>query len=110
MATCPVAQAAKLLGDKWTLLLLRDLAAGSRRFKDLERSVAGISPTMLASRLRELERHGLVNRYVYSEIPPRVEYHLTEKGTEALPVVDALRVYGERWLMQEETAVEVAEG
>ena len=56
MDRCPVAEAAKVLGDKWTLLLLRDLATGARRFKDLERSVTGISPTMLASRLRELER------------------------------------------------------
>ena len=99
MDRCPVAEAAKVLGDKWTLLLLRDLATGARRFKDLERSVTGISPTMLASRLRELERQGLVTRLCYNEIPPRVEYHLTDKGEEALPVVQALRTYGQRWLL-----------
>lgn len=96
---CGVAEAAKILGDKWTLLLLRDLAQGSRRFKDLERSVDGISPTMLAGRLRELERQGLLTRTTYNEIPPRVEYHLTDKGTEALPIVEALRAYGNRWLL-----------
>jgi DNA-binding HxlR family transcriptional regulator len=99
--TCPVAEAAKVLGDKWTLLLLRDLAGGSRRFKDLERSVDGISPTMLAARLRELERQGLLTRMCYTEIPPRVEYHLTEKGVEALPIVEALRTYGDRWLLHQ---------
>lgn len=97
---CPVAEAAKVLGDKWTLLLLRDLAHGPRRFKDLERSVDGISPTMLAARLRELERQGLLTRTTYNEIPPRVEYHLTDKGVEALPIVEALRAYGNRWLLR----------
>ncbi len=105
-AMCPVAEAAKLLGDKWTLILLRDLAAGSRRFKDLERSVETISPTMLAARLRELERQRLVTRLCFSEIPPRVEYTLTEKGAEALPIIAALRTYGARWLLPD---TEVAE-
>ena len=96
---CPIAEAAKLLGDKWTLIVLRDLADGRRRFKDLERLGEGISPSVLASRLRELEQKRIVTRTSYNEIPPRVEYELTEKGRDALPVLDALRVYGDRWLV-----------
>lgn len=95
---CPVAQAARLLGDKWTLIILRDLAEGTRRFKELEQSGEGISPSMLAARLRELEEQGVVNRTSYNEIPPRVEYRLTDKGQAALPVIEALRAYGARWL------------
>jgi DNA-binding HxlR family transcriptional regulator len=95
---CPVAEAAKLLGDKWTLIILRDLASGTRRFKDLAHSGEGISPSILAARLRELEQQGIVIRTSYNEIPPRVEYALSQKGHDALPVIDALRVYGERWL------------
>ena len=95
---CPIAQAARLLGDKWTLIILRDLAAGTRRFKELEHSGEGISPSMLAARLRELEEQGLVTRTSYNEIPPRVEYALIEKGRAVLPVIEALRVYGTRWL------------
>jgi DNA-binding HxlR family transcriptional regulator len=95
---CPIAQAARLLGDKWTLIILRDLALGTRRFKKLEQSGEGISPSMLAARLRELEEHGLVTRTSYNEIPPRVEYALTQKGRAALPVVEALRAYGTDWL------------
>ena len=98
---CPIAEAAKLLGDKWTLIVLRDLAAGPRRFKDLERLGEGISPSVLASRLKELERQRMVTRTSYNEIPPRVEYELTEKGCAALPILDVLRAYGERWLIQE---------
>lgn len=96
---CPIAEAAKLLGDKWTLIILRDLAAGPRRFKDLAHSGEGISPSMLASRLRELEEQGLIIRTSYHEIPPRVEYALSEKGRDVLPVIEALRAYGERWLV-----------
>ncbi len=96
---CPVAEAARLLGDKWTLILLRDLAGGPRRFSELEASGEGISPSTLAARLRELEERGLISRTSYNEIPPRVEYALTAKGYDALPVVEALRVYGARWLV-----------
>jgi DNA-binding HxlR family transcriptional regulator len=95
--TCPMAAAAKLLGDKWTLIVLRDLAHGSCRFKSLENSGEGISPSILTSRLRELEDKGLISRRSFNEIPPRVEYTLTEKGRDVLPVIDALRAYGVRW-------------
>ncbi len=90
---CPVAEAAKLFGDKWTLIVLRDLAAGPRRFKDLERTGEGISPSVLSSRLRELEHQGLITRTSFPEIPPRVIYELTKKGEATLPVIDAIRRY-----------------
>ncbi|HUX88576.1 MAG TPA: helix-turn-helix domain-containing protein [Chloroflexota bacterium] len=96
---CPVAEAAKLLGDKWTLIILRNLANGPRRFKELEQSGEGVSPSVLAARLRELEERGMVIRTSYNEIPPRVEYRLDVKGLDALPVIEALRVYGSRWLI-----------
>ena len=94
---CPMAAAARLLGDKWTLIVLRDLAQGSCRFKSLENSGEGISPSILTARLRELEEKGLISRRSFNEIPPRVEYTLTEKGRDVLPVIDALRTYGVRW-------------
>ena len=96
---CPVAEAARLLSDKWTLIVLRDLAGGPRRFKHLAQLGDGISPSILSNRLRELEEHGVVTRTSYNEIPPRVEYELTAKGADALPVVEALRTYGKRWLV-----------
>ena len=102
---CPVAEAAKLLGDKWTLIVLRDLAYGARRFKELEQSGEGISPSMLAARLRQLEEEGIVTRTSYNEIPPRVEYELTEKGRDALQVVEALRTYGTRWLIPSQSII-----
>lgn len=98
---CPVAEAARVLGNKWTLIIMRDLADGPRRFKDLERTGEGVSPSVLTARLRELEEHGLVNRTSYNEIPPRVEYSLTDQGCDALAVIDALRVYGEKWLVSQ---------
>ncbi len=95
--TCPIARAAQLLGDHWTLLLLRDLSHGSRRFQELLHST-GMSPAVLSSRLRHLERAGMVTRRQFAEIPPRVEYTLTEMGLAALPLVEQLRQFGETWL------------
>lgn len=99
---CPVARAARLLGDHWTLLILRDLENGCRRFGELEEST-GMSPGVLSGRLRVLEREGMISRRQYSEIPPRVEYTLTEKGRAALPIVHLIRAYGETWLADEES-------
>ena len=96
---CPVAEAAKLLGDKWTLIVLRDLSDGSKRFTNLAKTGEGISPSMLTARLRELEREALITRTSFNEIPPRVEYSLTRKGEDALKVVEALRAYGTKWLL-----------
>ena len=101
-SVCPIANAARLLGDRWTLVILRDLADGPMRFSELEDSSEGISPRTLADRLREMESQGLINREPYREIPPRVEYTLTPKGEAALPVIEALRVFGDTWLPPEE--------
>lgn len=94
---CGVAAAVAVLGDAWTLLLVRDLADEPRRFTALQAST-GISPRVLTDRLHKMMNEGLVTRHIYAEIPPRVEYALTPKGRDAVAVVAALRVYGERWL------------
>ncbi len=98
--TCPVCRTAEVVCGKWTLLLVRDLAAGRSRFCELERSLAGISPRTLSLRLRALEEEGIVERHTYPEVPPRVEYALTEKGRALLPLIEDMRAYGERWLAQ----------
>ena len=96
--TCPVCLTAEVVCGKWTLLLVRDLAEGRSRFCELERSLAGISPRTLSLRLRALEEEGMVERHTYAEVPPRVEYQLTEKGRDLLPILEAMREYGNRWL------------
>lgn len=108
--TCPVCRTAELVCGKWTLLLVRDLAEGRSRFCELERSLSGISPRTLSLRLRALEEEGVVERHTYPEVPPRVEYALTDKGRALLPIVQGMRDYGERWLLAEscEDAVRIA--
>jgi DNA-binding HxlR family transcriptional regulator len=96
--TCPVCRTADIVCGKWTLLLVRDLAEGNTRFCELERSLTGISPRTLSLRLRGLEEEGIVERRTYSEVPPRVEYALTEKGRALLPIIEGMRAYGTRWL------------
>ena len=96
--TCPVCRTADIVCGKWTLLLVRDLAEGRARFCELERSLAGISPRTLSLRLRALEEEGIVERRTYAEVPPRVEYQLTEKGRDLLPIIDSMRTYGIQWL------------
>jgi DNA-binding HxlR family transcriptional regulator len=96
--SCPVCRTADIVCAKWTLLLIRDLAAGHSRFCELERSLTGISPRTLSLRLRLLEDEGVVERHTYPEVPPRVEYALTDKGLALLPIIDDMRSYGERWL------------
>jgi DNA-binding HxlR family transcriptional regulator len=80
------------------LLLIRDLAEGRSRFCELERSLTGISPRTLSLRLRALEMQEIVERHTFPEVPPRVEYALTEKGRALLPIIDDMRAYGEHWL------------
>jgi DNA-binding HxlR family transcriptional regulator len=99
--TCPVCRTAEIVCGKWTLLLVRDLAEGCSRFCELERSLAGISPRTLSLRLRALEEEGIVERHTYPEVPPRVEYSLTDKGRALLPIVEDMRNYGSRWLAVE---------
>src|SRR5512133_1046129 len=96
--TCPVCATADLICGKWTILIIRDLAAGCSRFCELERSLAGISPRTLSLRLRALEEEGVVERHTFSEVPPRVEYALTEKGRALIPIIEDMRAYGRRWL------------
>ena len=96
--TCPVCRTAEVVCGKWTLLLVRDLADGCSRFCELERSLQGISPRTLSLRLRALEEEGIVERHTFGEVPPRVEYALTEKGRALLPIVEGMRAYGEAWL------------
>lgn len=101
-STCPVCRTAEVVCGKWTLLLIRDLAAGSSRFCELERSLEGISPRTLSLRLRALEEEGIVERHTFPEVPPRVEYALTEKGEALVPLIDDMRKYGTLWLLAEE--------
>lgn len=96
--SCPVCRTADIVCGKWTLLLVRDLADGCSRFCELERSLSGISPRTLSLRLRALEDEGIVERQTYAEVPPRVEYALTEKGRALLPIIDLMRSYGTDWL------------
>ena len=103
---CPVCRTADIVCGKWTLLVIRDLAEGRARFCELERSLAGISPRTLSLRLRALEEEGIVVRQTYPEVPPRVEYALTEKGRALLPIVETMRVYGREWLGDSGEAVE----
>src|SRR3954447_1628551 len=98
-STCPVCKTAEVVCGKWTLLLIRDLAEGSTRFCELERSLEGISPRTLSLRLRALEDEGVVERHTYPEVPPRVEYALTPKGKALVPLVEDMRSYGMRWLL-----------
>jgi DNA-binding HxlR family transcriptional regulator len=95
---CPVCATADLVCAKWTILVIRDLAEGCSRFCELERSLQGISPRTLSLRLRALEEEGIVERRTYPEVPPRVEYELTEKGRALLPLIDDMRRYGREWL------------
>src|SRR5436309_12576422 len=98
---CPIARTAEIIGGKWTLLIIRDLASGVKRFNELERSLHGISPKTLSERLRYLEEEGIIIRQTFAEVPPRVEYSLTTKGRDLSIVIESMRSYGKRWLCNE---------
>jgi DNA-binding HxlR family transcriptional regulator len=95
---CPVARTAKIISGKWTLLIIRDLTSGVKRFNQLERSLNGISPKTLSERLRHLEEEGIVLRQTFAEVPPRVEYSLSKKGHDLIDVIECMRCYGKQWL------------
>ena len=97
-SVCRVARTARIISGKWTLLIIRDLASGVKRFNQLERSLQGISPKTLSERLRALEEEGVISRQTFAEVPPRVEYSLTEKGRDLVDVIVCMRCYGSRWL------------
>ena len=101
---CPVCRTADIVCGKWTLLVIRDLAEGRSRFCELERSLEGISPRTLSLRLRALEEQGVLERRTFPEVPPRVEYALTEKGRALVPIVELMRAYGTEWLCDEVAA------
>jgi DNA-binding HxlR family transcriptional regulator len=102
---CPIAAASEILSGKWTTLIFRDLFGGTRRYGELQASLAGISPRILAERLRMLEDQGLVHRKVIPTVPPRTEYTLTEKGRRIEPVLVAMAGFGQ--MLQEATLPEV---
>ena len=94
---CPVARTLDAIGERWTLLVLRDLFRhGPRRYQDFVESLPGVAPNTLSARLKDLEARGLVERSLYSEHPPRLEYRLTEKGKTLGPVLRALKTWGEQ--------------
>ncbi len=98
---CPVAMAAEILCTRWTVVLLRELIAGSTRFNDLRRGVPRMSPALLSQRLKELEEAGIVRRVLSREEPGLREYHLTRSGRELQPIVEAFGVWGQRWIQSE---------
>src|SRR4249920_3421159 len=96
---CAVARTLDLIGGRWTILLLRDLLLnGSRRFQDFQTSLPGVAPNILSARLKAMEESGLVQRSLYSERPPRMEYVLTDKGKSLGPIVKAMRDWGNKHL------------
>jgi DNA-binding HxlR family transcriptional regulator len=106
--SCPVFATAEIVSGKWTILIIRDLAEGHSRFCELERSLAGISPRTLSLRLRALEDQGIVERRTFPEVPPRVEYSLTDKGRALVPLIEDMRRYGREWLGVDDGACEPA--
>lgn len=95
LPACPVETTLTLIGNKWKVLILRELMSGTRRFGELKKSIGSVSQKVLTSQLRDMENGGLVNRRVYAEVPPRVEYSLTELGHSLSPILDAMRNWGE---------------
>ena len=97
LPACPVETTLTLIGDKWKVLILRDLMPGTKRFGELKKSVGNVSQKVLTAQLRAMEKSGLVNRKVYAEVPPRVEYSLTELGKSLKPILDSLWRWGEEY-------------
>ncbi len=91
---CPVEMTLTLIGDKWKVLILRDLLPGTKRFGELKKSIGSVSQKVLTAQLRDMEQKGLVSRRVYAEVPPRVEYTLTETGYSLKPILDAMEEWG----------------
>ncbi len=94
LPACPVETTLMLISDRWKVLIIRDLLSGTRRFSELKKSIGSISQKVLTSNLRSMEKAGLLTRKVYAEVPPRVEYTLTETGYSLRPVLDAMKEWG----------------
>ena len=97
LPACPVETTLTLISDKWKVLILRDLMSGARRFGELKRSLGAVSQKVLTAQLRQMEDSGLLTRTVYPEVPPRVEYRLTDLGRSLKPVLDAMQSWGEAY-------------
>lgn len=97
LPACPVEITMGLIGDKWKVLIVRDLLTGTKRFGELKKSVTGITQKVLTSNLRQMEASGLVKRKVYAEVPPRVEYSLTETGFSLKPILDSMVQWGNEY-------------
>lgn len=97
LPACPVEITMGLIGDKWKVLIVRDLLAGTKRFGELKKSVTGITQKVLTSNLRQMEASGLVRRKVYAEVPPRVEYSLTKTGFSLKPILDSMVEWGNEY-------------
>lgn len=97
LPACPVETTLTLIGDKWKVLILRDLLPGTKRFGELKKSIGSVSQKVLTAQLRDMEASGLVNRKVYAEVPPRVEYSLTELGQSLKPILDSMWNWGEEY-------------
>ena len=100
LPACPVETTLMLISDKWKVLILRDLLTGTKRFGELKKSVGHVTQKVLTAQLRQMEQSGLVNRKVYAEVPPRVEYTLTELGYSLKPILDAMWSWGEGYQQQ----------
>ena len=97
LPACPVETTLTLIGDKWKVLILRDLMPGTKRFWELKKSIGSVSQKVLTAQLRDMEQNGLVHREVFAEVPPRVEYSLTELGRSLKPILDAMWNWGEEF-------------
>ena len=97
LPACPVETTLTLIGDKWKVLILRDLMPGTKRFGELKKSIGSVSQKVFTAQLRDMEQNGLVHREVFAEVPPRVEYSLTELGRSLKPILDAMWNWGEEF-------------
>ena len=95
--SCPVEYTASIISNKWKVLILRDLFKGTKRYNELTRSVVGISAKVLTQNLRDLESDGIISRKVYPEVPPRVEYSITDMGLELKEILDVMKAFGEKY-------------
>ena len=97
LPACPVETTLTLIGDKWKVLILRDLLPGTKRFGELKKSIGSVSQKVLTAQLRDMENSGLLTRTVYAEVPPRVEYSLTDLGKSLKPILDTMWTWGEEY-------------
>ncbi len=106
LPACPIETTLTMISSKWKVLILRDLLDGTRRFNELRRSVGTVSQKVLTAQLRDMEQDGLVHRQVFAEVPPRVEYSLTDRGRSLKPILDAMRDWGAAYKAEMESETE----